>query len=99
MTASFRSDASADVPIGEVAAGVMEVRILRQSGPDLLILSSSQFDPEPSFTGSTLLLKTDAVQVSATFGDQPSVDASGSLTSVMRTSAIKRPLETQRAEG
>jgi hypothetical protein len=36
----------------------MEVRFLRQTGPDLLILSSSQFDPEATFAPSLVRKET-----------------------------------------
>lgn len=35
-------------PICELALGLTEVRLSRQSGPNVLNLSSSRFDPEPT---------------------------------------------------
>ena len=41
---------SGNWPISEVAAVLIEFRLVRHTGPDLLRLSSSHFDPERTIT-------------------------------------------------
>ena len=54
------------LPICEVALPLTVLRSSRQSGPDLLNLSSSQFDPEPAFDRPHSVLRRPFVPVHRT---------------------------------